>query len=80
EGGHNGLQRVSGLWFEDGNVIIHAETNHFRVYRGVLAARSPIFHDMLDLSQPQEQETLQGCPVVRLPDAAAEVAVFLKAL
>ncbi|KAJ7490861.1 hypothetical protein FB451DRAFT_1022821 [Mycena latifolia] len=52
----------------------------YSVYRGVLAARSPIFHDMLELTQPKEQETLQGCPVVRLPDAAAEVAVFLKAL
>ncbi|KAJ7689852.1 hypothetical protein B0H17DRAFT_936866 [Mycena rosella] len=76
----NGLQLVPGLWFEDGNVIIQAETDHFRIYRGVLAARSPIFNDMLGLPQPQELETLEGCPVVRLPDAALEVAAFLRAL
>ncbi|KAJ7142093.1 hypothetical protein C8R43DRAFT_1016281 [Mycena crocata] len=76
----NGPQRVQGLWFEDGNVIIQAETDLFRVYRGVLAARSPIFQDMLGLPQPQEPETLEGAPLVHLPDSSAEVVVFLRAI
>ncbi|KAJ6606004.1 hypothetical protein DFH09DRAFT_69 [Mycena vulgaris] len=76
----DGLQRVAGLWFEDGNVIIQAGSDLFRVYRGVLAARSPIFQDMLGLPQPQKQESLEGCPIVHLPDAPTEVAVFLRAL
>ncbi|KAI0783929.1 hypothetical protein BC629DRAFT_1518200 [Irpex lacteus] len=40
------LVRHQHLWFEDGNVVLVAETTGFRVYRGLLARHSEIFHDM----------------------------------
>ena len=74
------LTRVQELWFEDGNLIIQAGNSQFRVYRGVLAARSSVFRDMLSFPQPPESELVEGCPVVLLHDSGAEVAVFLRAI
>ncbi|KAJ7490874.1 hypothetical protein FB451DRAFT_1079640 [Mycena latifolia] len=74
------IRRVQELWFEDGNLIIQAGTSQFRVYRGVLAARSPVFHDMLSFPQPPDAELVEGCPLVHLHDAASDVNVFLRAI
>ncbi|KAJ7857819.1 hypothetical protein B0H14DRAFT_2578181 [Mycena olivaceomarginata] len=43
--------RVPELWFEDDNLILHAENTVFRVSKGVLAARSSVFRDMLSFPQ-----------------------------
>ncbi|KAJ7100470.1 hypothetical protein C8R44DRAFT_566597, partial [Mycena epipterygia] len=69
--------RIQELWFGDGNLIIQA-ANQFRVYRGILAARLPVFQDMLSFPQPPDSEIIDGCPRVRLPDSAMDVRVFLK--
>ncbi|KAJ7494274.1 hypothetical protein B0H11DRAFT_2392517 [Mycena galericulata] len=73
-------QRIPELWFDDGNIVIQAGNIQFRVYRGILAARSPVFQDMLSFPQPLDSELVEGCPLVHLNDAAAEVTVFLKAI
>ncbi|KAJ6605996.1 hypothetical protein DFH09DRAFT_896989 [Mycena vulgaris] len=72
--------RLQDLWFEDGNLVIQAGNSQFRVYRGILAARSPVFQDMLSFPQPPDSELIEGCPLVRLPDAETEVTEFLKAI
>ncbi|KAJ6449170.1 hypothetical protein DFH09DRAFT_1386122 [Mycena vulgaris] len=74
------LQRVQDLWFADGNLVIQARNSQFRVYRGILAARSPVFQDMLSFPQPPDSELVEGCPLVHLPDAEMEVTDFLKAI
>ncbi|KAJ7119172.1 hypothetical protein C8R44DRAFT_673527 [Mycena epipterygia] len=76
----DGIRRVQELWFEDGNLVIQAGRSQFRVYRGVLAARSSVFQDMLSFPQPPDSELVEGCPLVRLHDNPAEVSVFLKAI
>ncbi|KAJ7799176.1 hypothetical protein B0H14DRAFT_2388215 [Mycena olivaceomarginata] len=43
--------RVPELWFEDDNLILHAENTVFRISKGVLAARSSVFGDMLSFPQ-----------------------------
>ncbi|KAJ7612137.1 hypothetical protein FB45DRAFT_843428 [Roridomyces roridus] len=73
-------RRIPGLWFDDGNIVIQAGNSQFRVHRGILAARSPVFKDMLSFPQPLDSELVDGCPLVRLPDVEAEVAVFLRAI
>ncbi|KAJ7612185.1 hypothetical protein FB45DRAFT_1065544 [Roridomyces roridus] len=73
-------QRVEELWFSDGNLIIQAGSSQFRVYRGILASRSPVFQDMLSFPQPPDSELVDGCPFVSLPDSEMEVRVFLKAI
>ncbi|KAJ7119353.1 hypothetical protein C8R43DRAFT_933883 [Mycena crocata] len=72
--------RAEGLWFEDCGLIIQAEHTLFRVSRDVLAAQSPVFGDMLSLPPPTDADMMGGCPFVRLPDSAADVTAFLKAL
>ncbi|KAJ7671264.1 hypothetical protein DFH06DRAFT_1468045 [Mycena polygramma] len=73
--------RVEELWFPDGSLVIQAQASLFRIYYAVLAARSDVFKDMLALPQPADgEETIEGCPVVRLPDAAEDVTCFLRAI
>ncbi|KZP28193.1 hypothetical protein FIBSPDRAFT_817787 [Athelia psychrophila] len=72
----------SDIWFEDGNVVIQAETTQYKIYRGALAASSPIFRDMFGMPQPpsQGEVTVEGCPVVHLSDTAADVTIVFQAL
>jgi hypothetical protein len=67
-------------WFEDGNLVLQAEDVQFRVHRGVLRSNSAIFADMLSISQPDTQATVEGCPVVHLQDNSRELEHLLKAL
>ncbi|KAJ7154360.1 hypothetical protein C8R43DRAFT_1066365 [Mycena crocata] len=73
-------QRVGQLWFEDGNIVIQAGNSQFRVFRGILAAQSPVFKDMFSLPQPADSEAVDGCPVVRLHDSKEDLTVFLRAI
>ncbi|KAJ7100438.1 hypothetical protein C8R44DRAFT_859346 [Mycena epipterygia] len=73
------LTRAPGLWFEDGGLIIRAQTTLFRVSRDVLATHSSIFRDMLFLPSG-EDNMMDGCPFVHLPDNAKDVGYFLRAL
>lgn len=69
------------IWFEDGNLILQTDTALFRVYSGLLAARSSVFKDMLAFPPPPEGNlTLDGCPVVRLYDSTEDVRYFLNAI
>ncbi|KAJ7652869.1 hypothetical protein DFH06DRAFT_1418621 [Mycena polygramma] len=75
------LTRVPSLWFDDDNLILRAESSLFRVSKGVLAARSSVFRDMLSFPGAEDEDGLiDGCPVVRLHDSAADVTVFLRAI
>jgi len=70
-------------WFNDGNIVLQAELTQFRVYRGVLAASSDIFADMLSLPQltaAPGDSIVDGCPVVFLADSANDWHHVLKAL
>ncbi|KAJ7232033.1 hypothetical protein B0H12DRAFT_1076983 [Mycena haematopus] len=72
--------RVEELWFSDGSLVVQAEQSLFRVSRAILAARSPVFNDMLAFTPPSDAETIDGFPVVRLPDSAEDVTCFFRAI
>ncbi|KAJ7160639.1 hypothetical protein C8R43DRAFT_1063871 [Mycena crocata] len=74
------LKRCEDLWFGDCGLIVRAENTLLRVSREMLAARSPVFADMLSFSQPDDAEMIDGCPVVTLLDLSREVTVFFWAL
>ncbi|KAJ7048740.1 hypothetical protein C8F01DRAFT_45899 [Mycena amicta] len=74
------LVRADGLYFADCGLVIQAETTVFRVSRDFLGLNSTIFRDMLTLPTHADAETLDGAPLVRLPDAARDVDVMLRAL
>ncbi|KAF7359023.1 hypothetical protein MSAN_01243000 [Mycena sanguinolenta] len=72
--------RVEELWFSDGSLVVQAEQSLFRVSGAVLAARSSVFNDMLGVAQPAATETIDGCPMVSLPDSAEDVTCFFRAI
>ncbi|OCH84595.1 hypothetical protein OBBRIDRAFT_697657, partial [Obba rivulosa] len=74
------FERDKSLWFQDGNIILVAENVGFRLYRGVLAARSAVFRDLFQIPQPMDGETYENCAVIRLHDKAGELRHFLNAL
>lgn len=74
------LQRVHELWFSDSGLVIQAEQSLFRVSGAVLGAQSTFFRDMLLVPQPLNEPSVEGCPVVHLPDSATDVTYFLKAI
>lgn len=77
------FQRAPDLYFPDGNIILEVGTTHFRVSRGILAARSPVFKEVLSLPQPNASRDakVDGCDVVHLfGDDPQEVTYFLRAI
>ncbi|KAH8824285.1 hypothetical protein DL96DRAFT_1531495 [Flagelloscypha sp. PMI_526] len=74
-------QRVDGLWYDDGGIILLAGNKIFKIYRGFLATRSAFFSDMLSLPQPRNPEDdYDGCPLVRMPDDSSELEAYLRAV
>jgi hypothetical protein len=74
------LSKCSVPWFEDGNIILETEQTQFRVYRGILSRYSVVFKDMFDLSGPDVEGDVEGCPVVHLSDNTKELQHALNAL
>lgn len=73
---------AGSTWYDDGNIILQAESTQFRVYRGILVDNSTVFADMfgLDMSQPPEAVLVDGCAVVHLSDSAEDWRHVLHAL
>ncbi|CAK5263611.1 unnamed protein product [Mycena citricolor] len=63
------LERIPELWFDDDNLVLRAENSIYRISKGLLAARSSVFADML--SFPEGEEHIDGCPVVQLHDTSS---------
>ena len=73
-------KRDEEIWFEDGNIIVIAEDTAFRLYKGILSAASPVFKDLFSVPQPEDAETMDGCPVVHLADSATDLRHFFRAV
>ncbi|KAJ7697813.1 hypothetical protein B0H17DRAFT_1262024 [Mycena rosella] len=72
--------RVADLWFPDHGLVLQAGNRLFRVSGGILAARFPVFKDMLSFPQPEDPPLMEGCPIVVLHDSPADAEYFLKAI
>ncbi|PIL26456.1 hypothetical protein GSI_12214 [Ganoderma sinense ZZ0214-1] len=72
------LKRDPDLWLEDGNIVLVAGDVAFRIYRGLLTKQSTVFSDMFATGNPvAEDEHLDDCPVVRLPDGPSDLKHLL---
>ncbi|KAJ7608513.1 hypothetical protein DFH06DRAFT_1248240 [Mycena polygramma] len=74
------LTRVEDLWFPDASLVLQASNRLFRVSGGLLCARSPVFRDILSIPQPENEPTIEGCPVVILHDSPDDTEYFLRAV
>ncbi|KAL1677251.1 hypothetical protein EV122DRAFT_291290 [Schizophyllum commune] len=64
--------------FKDGNIVLQAQRVHFRFYQGLLATYSPFFRDVFEVPQPADgADAVEGCPVMRLQESAADVEYML---
>jgi hypothetical protein len=70
----------SEIWHNDGSVVLQPGNTQFRVHWSVLALHSSFFRDMQGLPQPPDQPSVEGCPVVELPDDTEDVEYLLKVL
>lgn len=71
------------IWHKDGSVVLQADNTQFRVHWGILALNSCFFRELQDLplAQPNDQPSVEGCPIVELSsDASEDVENLLKAL
>ncbi|KAF7312967.1 F-box domain-containing protein [Mycena kentingensis (nom. inval.)] len=73
------LMLRSSVWYDDGNIIVQAETTRFRVYGGALAFHSPVLKAIVD-SLDENSPTADGCRIVHVSDAALDVEEVLKKL
>ncbi|KDQ56623.1 hypothetical protein JAAARDRAFT_36100 [Jaapia argillacea MUCL 33604] len=72
--------RRSDIFYEDGSVVLQAESVLFRVHRSILASYSDVFRDMFSLPQPSTDEKIEGCSIVHLSDRAEDLKHLLKTL
>ncbi|KAJ7465252.1 hypothetical protein FB451DRAFT_1263058 [Mycena latifolia] len=70
----------SEIWYDDGSVILQAESTQCRVHWTVLAQHSSIFNDMRGIPQPPDEPRVEGCPIVRLSDSIQDVEHLLRAV
>lgn len=70
----------SDIWFDDGSVILQAESTQFRVHRTILARHSSVFRDIFDVPRPHDESLIEGCPIIRLSDSAEDIRLALIAL
>ncbi|KAJ7134291.1 hypothetical protein C8R44DRAFT_662634 [Mycena epipterygia] len=70
----------SEIWYDDGSVVLQAESTQCRVHWTILAQHSPIFSDMRSIPQPPNQPLVEGCPIVQLSDSIEDVEHLLRAL
>lgn len=72
------------FWYEDGSIILVAQTVGFRVYRGLLEKQSEIFHELSTVPpshwQPPAGQLVCGCPVVQLTDTPVALRELMNAL
>lgn len=79
----NSFERPPGLWFDDGSVILEVESSQFKVHRSMLSNYSVVFRDMFDIPLPSvinDEDVVEGCPVVCLQDNAQDWIVVLKVM
>ncbi|KDQ59530.1 hypothetical protein JAAARDRAFT_33106 [Jaapia argillacea MUCL 33604] len=76
----NILTRSPDVWYDDGNLIVIAESTMFKVYMGRLSQSSSIFCDMFCVSTSSGGDHIDGCPAVHLPDSAEDVTHMLRAI
>ena len=66
--------RSAQFWFDDGNVVLQGSATQFRVHRSVLSYHSPIMNDCFQSAQPQDEPTIEGCPLIHLQDSEKDIS------
>ena len=69
------------FWMENGTIILELDLGtQFCVHKTMLSWESTIFKDIFELFPPVDEQTVDGCHIVHLSNAAQEVEILLKAV
>ena len=72
------IKRDEQVWLPDGNVVIVADDRvALRVLKSTLTSRSDVFLDLFSLPQPENEGSMDGCPVVHVPDDPNDMRCLL---
>ncbi|KAJ7052905.1 hypothetical protein C8F01DRAFT_997400, partial [Mycena amicta] len=69
----------SDIWFDDGSLVVEAESTQFRVFRGALEYHAPGIKELLDDPQ-RDALQVDGTPVLVPSDSAADLEHVLRKL
>ncbi|KAI0062163.1 hypothetical protein BV25DRAFT_1804764 [Artomyces pyxidatus] len=64
------------LWYEDGNIILATDATLFKVHRSIISRQSGVLKTITLLSE-QATQSVEGCPIARLPEDSDDVAQML---
>ncbi|KAJ7821104.1 hypothetical protein B0H14DRAFT_2832132 [Mycena olivaceomarginata] len=59
----DGALTRSKIWYKDGSAVLQAENTQFRVHWSILSENSAFFAGLEGLPQPNDQPTVDGCPL-----------------
>jgi hypothetical protein len=76
----SGMQRRLSLSFEDGNVAILAGKSYFLVHRGFLSRQSEYLAELTRDIHACPTMTLEGRPVLHLPDSPDDISLLLHSM
>ena len=84
------ITRDSDVWYEDGNIVVIAQTTAFRFHKSVVSHHSPVFRDLFSVPQPSptaageeagpSAETFDSCAAVRVSDTSYDFRELLRAI
>jgi hypothetical protein len=74
------LAKHDDFWFEDGSIVLIVQDKYFRVHQSILSRHSEVFADMFSVPQPPTQETLDGCPIIKLNDDLYDLVDLMKVM
>lgn len=70
--------KYTDFCFKDGNIVLLAGMSYFLVHQGLLSRHSEVLDQLM--STMHNNLTLEGRPVLTLPDPSADTVHFLKAI
>ena len=81
------IKRDSDIWFDDGNIVVVAQSTAFRFHKSVVSLHSSVFRDLFSIPQPSlmDEEVdeiliFDGCPVVHVSDTSYDFRELLRAI
>ena len=74
------MQRRPSLSFEDGNVALLAGQCYFLVHRGFLSRHSEYLAERTRDNGSHSTMTLEGRPVLHLPDSPDDISLLLHSM
>src|ERR1700683_5356731 len=72
--------RHPDICFDDGNLAVLSGSYYFLVHQGVLSRRSDTLKKLVDFSEGENVQFLEGRPVLHLQDSPDDMSRFLQAL